>query len=50
VAVNQLLDFIEALAGAKDPAHAEQMATKLKAFDSSGGTKRDIEKRLKRAA
>lgn len=48
-AIKQLLDFIEVLAGAKDKEHADQMVAKLKAFDSSGTTKRDIEKRLKRA-
>jgi len=48
-AVKQLLDFIEVLAGAKDKEHADLMVAKLKAFDGSGTTRRDIEKRLKRA-
>jgi len=48
-AVKQMLDYIEVLAGSKDKEHADQMIAKLKAFDSSGTTKRDIEKRLKRA-
>ena len=48
-AVKQVLDYIEVLAGAKDKEHADQMVAKLKAFDGSGTTRRDIEKRLKRA-
>jgi hypothetical protein len=48
-AVTQALDFIEVLAGAKDQAHADEIIAKLKTFDASGTTKRDIEKRLKRA-
>ncbi len=50
LAVTQLLDFIEVLTGAKDTAHATEMVTKLKEFDASGTTQRDIEKRLKRAS
>lgn len=48
-AVTQLLDFVEVLTGAKDKEHADLMIAKLKAFDSSGTTKRAIEKRVKRA-
>ena len=48
-AINEVLDYIEALAGAKQTAEADEMIAKLKAFDPSGTTRRDIERRVKRA-
>lgn len=47
---SSLLDYIEALAGASRSTEADEMIAKLKQFDPSGSTRREIDKRLKRAA
>lgn len=47
--VTTMLDYIEALTGANEATHAEEMVAKLKTFDASEETHRKIEERLRRA-
>ncbi len=49
-AVGNCLDYIEAVAGAKQPESARQLREKLRAIDDSPETRSELEKRLARAA